>query len=193
MEARLGTRVLNADELLRDGFCLSLPASSLPPMQVLTDLDEALLDSDIVVNALPLAQTREIFARARELWAASRYPVVISLSKGVEEGRSGGKPSIVTATQTVHEACGVPLANLLHLGGPNIALEIWNGNFATARLCGSEDRLRRALANFLSTPDFAVWDGGSDISVSRSRPCTLPNHGSTAHSPKLRANTGCTS
>lgn len=56
-------------------------------------------------------------------------------------------------------AAGVPLENILYLGGPNIASEIYNKEYANARICGS-DKWRKALANFLRQPHFIVWDNG---------------------------------
>jgi len=37
---------------------------------------------------------------------------------------------------------GIPLNRILYLGGPNIAAEVWRGEYATARLCGSGKQLR---------------------------------------------------
>lgn len=58
-------------------------------------------------------------------------------------------------------AAGVPHENILYLGGPNIAAEIYNKEYANARICGSE-KWRKALAKFLRQPHFIVWDN-SDL------------------------------
>lgn len=56
---------------------------------------------------------------------------------------------------------GVPIENILYLGGPNIASEIYNKEYANARICGSE-KWRKPLAKFLRQPHFIVWDN-SDL------------------------------
>ena len=58
-------------------------------------------------------------------------------------------------------AAGVPLENILYLGGPNIASEIYNKEYANARICGA-DKWRKPLAKFLRQPHFIVWDN-SDL------------------------------
>lgn len=58
-------------------------------------------------------------------------------------------------------SAGVPIENILYLGGPNIASEIYNKEYANARICGSE-KWRLPLAKFLRQPQFIVWDN-SDL------------------------------
>ncbi|XP_054800255.1 glycerol-3-phosphate dehydrogenase [NAD(+)] GPDHC1, cytosolic isoform X3 [Prosopis cineraria] len=121
VEARLGDRTLLADEILKDGFCLNMIDTPLCPLKVVTNLQEAVWDADIVVNGLPSTETREIF----------------------------------------EEITGVPMENILYLGGPNIASEIYNKEYANARICGAE-KWRKPLAKFLRQPQFIVWDN-SDL------------------------------
>ena len=56
---------------------------------------------------------------------------------------------------------GVPLENILYLGGPNIASEIYNKEYANARICGAE-KWRKPLSKFLRQPHFIVCDN-SDL------------------------------
>ena len=49
--------------------------------------------------------------------------------------------------------------NILYLGGPNIASEIYNKEYANARICGAK-KWRKPLAMFLRQPHFIVWDNG---------------------------------
>ena len=58
-------------------------------------------------------------------------------------------------------AAGVPMENILYIGGPNIASEIYNKEYANARICGAE-KWRKPLAKFLRQPHFIVWDN-SDL------------------------------
>ena len=63
---------------------------------------------------------------------------------------------------TVSSAAGVPMENILYLGGPNIASEVYNKEYANARICGAE-KWRKPLAKFLRQPNFIVWDNGDLI------------------------------
>ena len=86
----------------------SLP-SVLSPLQVLTNLEEAVYDSDILINGLPSTETRKVFERIATILKASRdpgaLPVVVSLSKGVET-RMEPHPHVVTPTRIIHEVTG---------------------------------------------------------------------------------------
>ncbi|KAG9130065.1 hypothetical protein Leryth_012821 [Lithospermum erythrorhizon] len=53
------------------------------------------------------------------------------------------------------------MENILYLGGPNIASEIYNKEYANARICGA-DKWRIPLSKFLRQPHFIVWDN-SDL------------------------------
>lgn len=138
VEGRLGDRTLYADEILKDGFCLNMIDTPLCPMKVVTNLQEAVWDADIVVNGLPSTDTREVFEEIRNYWKERlTTPVIISLAKGIE-AELEPSPRIITPTQMINRATGVPIENILYLGGPNIASEIYNKEYANARICGSE-------------------------------------------------------
>ncbi|XVE90794.1 hypothetical protein DITRI_Ditri20bG0105400 [Diplodiscus trichospermus] len=159
VEARLGDRTLHADEILKDGFCLNMIDTPLCPLKVVTNLQEAVWDADIVINGLPSTETREVFEEIRRYWKERiTVPVIISLAKGIE-AELGPEPRIITPTQMINRATGVPIENILYLGGPNIASEIYNKEYANARICGAE-KWRKPLANFLRQPHFIVWDNG---------------------------------
>ncbi|KAJ6852200.1 putative glycerol-3-phosphate dehydrogenase [NAD(+)] 1, cytosolic [Iris pallida] len=161
VEARLGDRTLYADEILRDGFCLNMIETPLCPVKVVTNLQEAVWDADVVVNGLPSTETREVFEEISRYWMERiSVPIIISLAKGIEAAL-GPVPRIVTPTQMIQSATGVPIENILYLGGPNIASEIYNKEYANARICGAE-KWRKPLAKFLRQPHFIVWDN-SDL------------------------------
>ncbi|KAH8956047.1 hypothetical protein BDL97_07G017600, partial [Sphagnum fallax] len=143
VEARLGDRTLYADEILRDGFCINMIDTPLCPLKVVTNLQEAVWDADIVVNVLPSTETRPVFQQIGRFWRERRtMPVIISLAK---------------------VAVGVLAENVLYLGGPNIAAEVYNREYANARICGSE-KWKKPLAQFLRQPHFVVWDN-SDLTT----------------------------
>ncbi|KAL2234143.1 probable glycerol-3-phosphate dehydrogenase [NAD(+)] 1, cytosolic [Sesamum indicum] len=159
VEGRLGDRILYADEILKDGFCLNMIDTPLCPLKVVTNLQEAVWDADIVVNGLPSTETREVFQEISRYWKERiSIPVIISLAKGIE-AELEPEPRIVTPTQMINRATGVPMENILYLGGPNIASEIYNKEYANARICGAE-KWRKSLAKFLRQPHFIVWDNG---------------------------------
>mmetsp|Transcript_6372 Transcript_6372/g.21935 ORF Transcript_6372/g.21935 Transcript_6372/m.21935 type:complete len:164 (+) Transcript_6372:547-1038(+) len=147
---------------LHHGLCLACacPNSPIPcPAQVVTDLEEAVYDADIVINSLPSTDCGKVFERISTIWSSRAPgrmpPVVVSLSKGVEFVEQPS-PHIVTPTRIMHHATGIPLENLLYLGGPNIAAEVWEGEYATARLCGAK-KWRVPLSKFFRTSSFVVW------------------------------------
>ncbi|GLJ18036.1 hypothetical protein SUGI_0318270 [Cryptomeria japonica] len=157
VEARLGDRILFADEILRDGFCINMLDTPLCPLKVVTDLQEAVWDADIVINGLPSTETRTVFEEIGRYWQDRRsQPVIISLAKGMEAVLHP-LPHILTPTQIIHQATKVPISNILYLGGPNIASEVYNKEYANARICGS-DKWAKPLAKFLRQPHFMVWD-----------------------------------
>ncbi|QHN99723.1 hypothetical protein HN51_034845 [Arachis hypogaea] len=159
VEARLGDRFLYADEILKDGFCLNMIDTPLCPLKVVTNLQEAVWDADIVINGLPSTETSEVFEEISKYWKERiTVPVIISLAKGVE-AELGSEPRIITPTLMINRATRVPIENILYLGGPNIASEIYNKEYANARICGAE-KWRKPLAKFLRQPHFIVWDNG---------------------------------
>ncbi|TXG70294.1 hypothetical protein EZV62_005229 [Acer yangbiense] len=161
VEARLGDRTLYADEILKDGFCLNMIETPLCPLKVVTNLQEAVWDADIVVNGLPSTETREVFEEINHYWKERiTVPIIISLAKGIEAALHP-VPHIITPTQMINRATGIPIENILYLGGPNIASEIYNKEYANARICGAE-KWRKPLAKFLRQPHFIVWDN-SDL------------------------------
>ncbi|KAB5565084.1 hypothetical protein DKX38_005138 [Salix brachista] len=162
VEARLGDRILHADELLKDGFCVNMIDTPLCPLKVVTNLQEAVWDADIVINGLPSTEIHEVFEEISRYWKERiTVPIIISLAKGVE-AELEPEPRIITPTQMINRATGVPMENILYLGGPNIASEIYDKEYANARICGAE-KWRKPLARFLRQPNFIVWDNGDLI------------------------------
>lgn len=104
VEARLGDRTLYADEILKDGFCLNMVDTPLCPLKVVTNLQEAVWDADIVVNALPSTETKDVFDEISKYWKERiSVPIVISLAKGIEAAFDP-VPHLVTPTQMIRRA-----------------------------------------------------------------------------------------
>lgn len=108
VEARLGDRTLFADEILKDGFCLNMIDTPLCPLKVVTNLQEAVWDADIVVNGLPSTETRDAFQEISNYWKERiTVPIIISLSKGIEAALQP-LPHIITPTQMINRASKTP-------------------------------------------------------------------------------------
>lgn len=104
VEGRLGDRTLYADEILKDGFCLNMIDTPVCPLKVVTNLQEAVWDADIVVNGLPSTETREVFDEISRYWKERRSPpIIISLAKGIEAALDP-LPRIITPTQMINLA-----------------------------------------------------------------------------------------
>lgn len=104
VEARLGDRTLYADEILKDGFCLNMIDTPLCPLKVVTNLQEAVWDADIVVNGVPSTETREVFEEISHYWKERiTAPIIISLAKGIEAALEP-VPRIITPTQMINSA-----------------------------------------------------------------------------------------
>ena len=104
VEARLGDRTLYADEILKDGFCLNMINTPLCPLKVVTNLQEAVWDADIVVNGLPSTETQEVFEEINRYWKERiTVPIIISLSKGIEAALNP-VPHIITPTLMINRA-----------------------------------------------------------------------------------------
>ncbi|KAF2289378.1 hypothetical protein GH714_035513 [Hevea brasiliensis] len=143
VEARLGDRTLYADEILKDGFCLNMIDTPLCPLKVVTNLQEAVWDADIVVNGVPSTETYEVFNEISHYWQERiTMPIIISLAKGIEAALEP-VAHIITPTQMINRA------------------KIYNKEYANARICGA-DKWREPLAKFLRQPHFTVWDN-SDL------------------------------
>jgi len=110
------------------------------------------------VNSIPSSSIRPVFEVIGNLVRErGRHPVVISLAKGIEYKESP-EPHILTPSGIIHDITGIPKENIFYLGGPNIASEVWKGEYATARICGLSKTLRRALASLIRNASFVVWD-----------------------------------
>ncbi len=122
VEARLGDRTIYADEILQDGLCVNMIDTTLCPLKVVTNLQEAVWDAAIVINALPSTEIRPIFQQIRHFWSERRtMPVIISLAKGVEAALQP-VPHIITPTQMIVDTSQfshVSLSLSLQMGSPN--------------------------------------------------------------------------
>ncbi|CAE7247330.1 GPDHC1 [Symbiodinium natans] len=160
VDASLGRELdppLTAEEALKDGFCDTLDGAMLLPMELCLNMQDAAREADILINGVPSTSTLEVWAPLVAALGERQKdpPLVVSLSKGVEF-LADPAPHILTPTRLIQQCTGLPLDRLLYFGGPNIAREIWNGEYATARLCGA-DEFRTPLAAMFQQPQMSVW------------------------------------
>lgn len=93
---------------------LYLPEAVLPAgLNATSSLEEALKQSRYVLNVVPTQFTRSVFQEAVK--HLSRDAVVISASKGIEQG------TLFTVSDILHEVAGRPVAAL---SGPSFAKEV---------------------------------------------------------------------
>ncbi|CAM6009818.1 unnamed protein product [Sphagnum balticum] len=101
VEARLGDCTLYADEILQDGLYVNMIDIPLCPFKVVTNLQEAVWDAAIVVNALPSTKIHPVYQQIGHFWREHRSMlVIISLAKGVEAALQP-VPHIITPTQMI--------------------------------------------------------------------------------------------
>lgn len=130
VEARLGDRTLHADEILKDGFCLNMIDTPLCPLKVVTNLQEAVWDADIVINGLPSTETRVVFEEIRRYWKERiTVPIIISLAKGIE-AELEPEPRIITPTLMISRASKLPSLFLQLLAIATLILLTYFLNFA---------------------------------------------------------------
>ena len=111
VEGRLSERTLYADEILRDGFCVNMLDTPMCPVKVVTNLQEAVWDADIVMAGLPSTEIRCVFKDIGRYWHERRtMPLIISLAKGVETSLQP-HPHILTPTQMIVDMskCSSPI------------------------------------------------------------------------------------
>jgi glycerol-3-phosphate dehydrogenase (NAD+) len=108
----------------------------LCPLKVVTNLQEAVWDADIVINGLPSTETRPVFEEIGRYWKERRSnPVIISLAKGVETSLSP-VPHITTPTQMIHEASKFLLPLLLMSSDSSFPIQLRNmASFVSQRQC----------------------------------------------------------
>lgn len=127
VEARLGDRTLYADEILRDGFCINMIDTPLCPLKVVTNLQEAVWDADIVIAGLPSTEIRHVFQQVGRYWRERRtMPIIISLAKGVEAALHP-HPHIITPTQMIVDTSNA-MGLSLYLLFQHVYFQYWSSD-----------------------------------------------------------------
>lgn len=125
-----------------------LPGRALgPSVHVLTELEEAVPDAELVVLALPSASVREVAERLRPMVAEDA--VVVCASKGLEVG------SRLTLDRVLAEV--LPGARITLLSGPTFAVEIARGLPAAAVVAARDPRAAAAAQKAFASAVFRVY------------------------------------
>jgi glycerol-3-phosphate dehydrogenase (NAD(P)+) len=138
---------------------LFLAGIPLPASLIATpDLDEALVEAEVVVNAVPTQFIRSVFASHADLLA--RVSLLVSVSKGVEVG------TLLTPSEIFADiASGTVAEGLVALSGPSFADEVARGT-PTAVVAASRvpENARRARDLF-SSEAFRAYSSDDLIGV----------------------------
>ena len=131
----------------------------LPERLIATsDLDEALGDADLVVVGVPSHGYRSVLASARGLIPPSAP--LVSLTKGIERETGLRMSQVTLEVLEGHdpEAVGV-------LSGPNLAVEIMEGQPAASVIAMGDPALARRIQPIFTTPRFRVYTNPDVIGV----------------------------
>lgn len=127
-------------------------------IQATEKLTEALLHSDLVYLVVPTKFIRTFILAKIDEWRNACGPekLLINCTKGL----------LLSPTQRTDDwlAQTLPMAQLLHLSGPNLAGEIMAGLPAAAVVCGPEQAALRVQEQLLSER-FRIYTGGDLIGV----------------------------
>ncbi|MCI0469090.1 MAG: NAD(P)-dependent glycerol-3-phosphate dehydrogenase, partial [Nitrospirae bacterium] len=134
---------------------LYLPGISLPPNLIATsDISEAVSGARFIVNAVPAQNVRAIFSRLQS--DMKREAVIISLTKGIENGTLSMPSTILSAT--LNKPVSV-------LSGPSFAKEVANKMPTAVTLAMNDKSNSRLLQEMLSTDFFRVYTHDDIIGV----------------------------
>jgi glycerol-3-phosphate dehydrogenase (NAD(P)+) len=127
-----------------------LPGITLPDsLRTTADLATAVGGADVVVFAVPSHGFRGVAVEAREF--ISSQAIVVSLTKGVEQGTQ------LRMTQICAEVLEVPVGRIGVLTGPNLALEVAQGQPAAAVAAVLDPDAARIVQQLFMSPTFRVY------------------------------------
>jgi glycerol-3-phosphate dehydrogenase (NAD(P)+) len=130
-----------------------LPGVALPERLALTaSLDEALVDADLAILAVPLQHLRPLMGRL-----PARLPPLVVAAKGMELNTLLLPLELLAALRPGHPTS--------LLSGPNFAHEIAAGLPAAAVISGRDTVLRQAVMSELGTPTFRLYDNDDPVGV----------------------------
>ena len=136
-----------------------LPGFLLPDQLVATSrLDQALRGAEIVVVSVPSHGYRAVVDRARGLIPPSTP--VLSLTKGIEVDTGLRMSQVTLEVLDEHDPTAVGV-----LSGPNLAVEIMEGQPAATVIALGDQALARRIQPVFTTPRFRVYTNPDVIGV----------------------------
>lgn len=136
-----------------------LPGYILPPgLAATSDLEEALVGADLVVVGVPSHGYRTVLTRAAHLIPDSTP--VVSLTKGIEVDTGLRMSEVTMQVLPGHDPGAVGV-----LSGPNLAVEIMEGQPAATVIAMGEARAARRIQPVFTTPRFRVYTNPDVIGV----------------------------
>ncbi len=136
-----------------------LPGFSLPERLVATSgIGRALRDADMVVVGVPSHGYRAVLERAKGLIAPSTP--VVSLTKGIEVDTGLRMSQVTLEVLAGHDPAAVGV-----LSGPNLAVEIMEGQPAATVIAMGDPASARRIQPVLTTPMFRVYTNPDVVGV----------------------------
>ncbi|MFA6029258.1 MAG: NAD(P)H-dependent glycerol-3-phosphate dehydrogenase [Elusimicrobiota bacterium] len=132
----------------------------LPPVRVVSDLEEAVRDAGVLLVVLPSTAVRATMRRLRPLvGAVPPRPIVVNASKGVERG------SLRTMGEVLHEELPHLEGRIFTLSGPSFAREVARGVPTRMVLAGPPVPAAREVRRLLEGGTVRVVPSDDQIGV----------------------------
>ena len=128
-----------------------LPGYPLPPdLRATSHLEEALAGVDLVALGVPSHGYRAVLARAKSF--IRRSTPVVSLAKGIEADTGLRMSQVTLQVLEDHDPAAVGV-----MSGPNLAVEIMEGQPATTVIAMGDLRIAESIQPVFTTPMFRVY------------------------------------
>ena len=136
-----------------------LPDYILPPgLEATSDLETALAGADLVVVGVPSHGYRAVLASAKGMIPPSTP--VVSLTKGIETDTGLRMSEVTMQVLEGHDRGAVGA-----LSGPNLAVEIMEGQPAATVIAMGDPRAARRIQPVFTTPKFRVYTNPDVVGV----------------------------
>ena len=133
-----------------------LPGVSIPrALRIVSDLPRAVESAELVVLAVPSQHLRSVVRRLRG--AMSHTTALLSVAKGIEQG------TLKPMSEVIAEEIGK--ARLAVLSGPNIAMEIAQGQPASSVVASPNRQLAVALQKVFMSDRLRIYTSADMIGV----------------------------
>lgn len=134
-----------------------LPGIKIPKshVEILDDLDLALLNSELVILAIPSQYARAVIRRLRAYDFSMR--ILLSVIKGIEN------KTLIRVSEIIHQELGG--VKLAVLSGPTIASEVAKGIPSTAVVACKDMTVAQQLQGIINSETFRIYTNSDVIGV----------------------------